>query len=189
MRTTTNEPGTRSTAEQQRRRILGHAVRVFARGGYRATPVADIAAAAEVSPAYVFRLFDGKLGLFVDAVDSCYDQVAAAMTAGAARSSSTKPEAKLDAMRDAYVELITDRDLIALQVHATSACDVPEIRDAVRRGLAKTTEAVATASSAGIDDVQRFMAYGQLCHLIVQADLFDIGSPWARTLSHGIRHL
>ncbi|MFG6403713.1 TetR/AcrR family transcriptional regulator [Microbacterium sp. P04] len=189
MRTKTNEPGTRSTAEEQRRRILGHAVRVFARGGYRATPVADVAAAAEVSTAYVFRLFDGKLGLFVDAVDSCYDQVAASMIAGAGRTSSTNPNDKLIAMRDAYVELIADHDLIALQVHATSACDVPEIRDAVRRGLAKTTDAVAHSSGAGADAVQRFMAYGQLCHLIVQADLFDIDSTWAQTLSHGIRHL
>ncbi|MCS5717773.1 TetR family transcriptional regulator [Herbiconiux sp. CPCC 205763] len=185
----TRDTGTRSTAEAQRRRILGHAVRVFAQGGYRATPVADVAAAAEVSTAYVFRLFDGKLGLFVDAVDDCYDQVAAAMLAGAGRTSSTNPEDKLAAMTDAYIELVSDRDLIALQVHATSACDVPEIRDAVRRGLAKTTETVAKASGADTDAVQRFIAYGQLCHLIVQADLFDIDSTWARTLSHGIRHL
>lgn len=188
--TTTTKPSTsRSTAEQQRRRILGHAVHVFARGGYRATPVADIATAADVSTAYVFRLFDGKLGLFVEAVEDCYDQVTAAMVAGAARVSSASPEEKLAAMTDAYIELIADRDLIALQVHATSACDVPEIRDAVRRGLASTTEAVAAASGADADAVQRFVAYGQLCHLIVQAELFDIDSEWAQTLSRGIRHL
>lgn len=185
----TNQPTSRSTAEDQRRRILGHAVRGFAQGGYRATPVADIALAAEVSTAYVFRLFDGKLGLFVDAVDSCYDQVAAAMVAGAARTSSLDPEDKLAVMTDAYVELIADRDLIALQVHATSACDVPEIRDAVRRGLAKTTEVVTKASGADDDAIQRFMAYGQLCHTIVQADLYDLDAAWARTLTHGIRHL
>ncbi len=189
MPTKTAGIGTRSTAEDQRRRILGHAVRVFAAGGYRATPVADIAAAAEVSTAYVFRLFDGKLGLFVDVVDNCYDRVAAAITAGAARTSSTKPDDKLSAMTDAYVELVADRDLIALQVHATSACDVPEIRDAVQRGLAKTTKAVSTASGADSDAVQRFMAYGQLCHIIVQADLFDLDATWAQTLTHGIRHL
>ena len=188
MQTKTNGTGLRSTAEEQRRRILGHAVRVFAQGGYRATPVADIAAAAEVSPAYVFRLFDGKLGLFVEAVDSCFDQVAAAMIDGAARTSSTNPEDKLAAMTDAYIELVADRDLIALQVHATSACDVPEIRDAVRRGLAKTTRAVTDASAAREDEVQRFIAYGQLCHTIVQAGLYDVDSDWARTLTHGIRH-
>ena len=164
-------------------------MRVFARGGSRATPVADAATAAEVSTASVFRLFDGKLGLFVEAVDSCYDQVTAAVLAGADRASSNSPEDKLDAMSDAYVELVADRDLIALQVHATSACDVPEIREAVRRGLAKTTEAVTAASAADDDAVQRFMAYGQLCHLVVQAELYDLDSPWAETLSHGIRHL
>ena len=187
--TTATATGTRSTAEVQRRRILGHAVRVFAQGGYRATPVADVAAAAEVSTAYVFRLFDGKLGLFVEAVDSCYDQVVAALTAGAERTSSPLPADKLAAMSDAYIELVADRDLIALQVHATSACDVAEIRDAVQRGLAKITHAVVSASGADDDAVQHFVAYGQLCHIIVQAELYDLDSPWARTLTHGMRHL
>ena len=42
-------------------------------------------------------------------------------------------------MSAAYVELIRDRNLIMLQVHAQSACDVPEIRDAVRRGSRKSS--------------------------------------------------
>ncbi|PPF31207.1 TetR family transcriptional regulator, partial [Rathayibacter sp. AY1A3] len=29
-----------------------------------------------MEPAYVFRLFPGKLGVFVAAVDRCYEQVA-----------------------------------------------------------------------------------------------------------------
>ena len=189
MHTATKESTGRSTAEAQRRRILGHAVHVFAQGGYRATPVADVASAAGVSTAYVFRLFDGKLGLFTEAVDSCFDQVAAAMHAGAERATSTSSDDRLAAMTDAYIELVADRDLIALQVHATSACDVPEIREAVQRGLAKTTRAVSSASGAPDDAVQRFIAYGQLCHIIVQAELYDIDSSWAHTLTHGFRHL
>src|SRR3954451_23989721 len=148
MQTAEARPPSRSTAEDQRRRILGHAVRVFAKAGYRATPVADIAAAAEVSTAYVFRLFGGKLQLFVEAVESCYDQVSAAMVAGGQASSSADPDDRLGPLADDYVELIADRTLIALQVHATSACDIPEIRDAVRRGLAKTTQLVASTSGA-----------------------------------------
>jgi AcrR family transcriptional regulator len=188
MQTADGRPPSRSTAEDQRRRILGHAVRVFAQAGYRATPVADIAAAAEVSTAYVFRLFGGKLELFVEAVESCFEQVAAAMVAGGQRARSPEPDDKLAAMTDAYVELISDQALIALQVHATSACDIPEIRDAVRRGLAKTTQVVESASGADPAAVQRFMAYGQLCHLTVQARLHELDAPWAHTLTQGIRH-
>jgi AcrR family transcriptional regulator len=188
MTTTTRSPGLRSTAEAQRARILACAVDVFARSGYQATPVADVAAAAGVSTAYVFRLFDGKLGLFVAAVDECYEQVASAMAAGAEASSGTSSAAILDAMSAAYVALIRDRSLIALQVHAQSACDVPEIREAVRRGLATVVRTVSTLSGAGADDVQRLLAYGQLCHLIVQAGLDGVDNSWARVVDHGIRH-
>ena len=179
----------RSTAAEQRVRVVASAIDIFARSGYQATPVADIAAAAQVSPAYVFRLFDGKLGLFVAAVDDCYRQVAAAMAAGAEGSPSQNPAERLLAMTAAYVALIQDRRLIALQVHAQSACDVPEIREAVRRGIALVVRAVSSESGADGTSVQRFLAYGQLCHLVVQAGLDEIDASWARTVDFGIAHL
>jgi len=36
--------------------------------------------------------------------------------------------------------------------------------------------------------VQRFIAFGQLCHLIVTAGLEDVPDAWAATLTRGIRH-
>ena len=178
----------RSTAEDQRPRIVGHAVAGFARAGYHATPVAEIAEAAGVSTAYVFRLFPGKLGLFVAAVDHCYAQVVETLVAGGEASDSSDPADVLEAMTTAYIELIRDRDLIALQAQAQAACDVAEIRDAVRRGLASVVRAVTRVSGAEPHAVQRFISYGQLCHLIVQADLGSITESWAETVSAGIRH-
>jgi AcrR family transcriptional regulator len=182
-------PGFRSTADAQRIRIVATAVEIFARSGYQATPVAEVAIAAKVSPAYVFRLFDGKLGLFVAAVDDCYSQVAAAMAAGAEKSASSDPSEKLDAMSAAYIELIKGETLIALQSHAQSACDVPEIRDSVRRGLAQVVRIVSLQSGADDLSVQRFLAYGQLCHLIVQAGIGDVEASWARIVDSGITHV
>jgi len=178
----------RSTAGDQRVRIVSRAVAAFAHAGYHATPVAEVAAAAGVSPAYVFRLFPGKLGLFVATVDHCYEQVAATLVAGGEASGSTDPDTVLAAMTGAYMDLIRDRSLIMFQVHAQSACDVPEIRDAVRRGVARVVSAVSRVSGAEPSAVQRFIAYGQLCHLIVQADLGAIDEGWARTVSAGISH-
>jgi AcrR family transcriptional regulator len=178
----------RSTAADQRAKIVSRAVGVFAEAGYHATPVAVVAEAAEVSTAYVFRLFPGKVGLFVATVDHCYDLVAAAMVRGGEAAGPVGPEQVLAAMTAAYVELIKDRALIMVQVHAQSACDVPEIRDAVRRGMAKVVNAVSRVSGADPAAVQRFIAYGQLCHLIVQADLGVVEESWARTLSAGISH-
>jgi hypothetical protein len=92
-------------------------------------------------------------------------------------------------MGDAYAELIADRDLLMLQVHAQSASDVPEVRAAVRRGIATVVTAVRDLSGAPDDAVQRFVAYGQLCHLIVTADLDAVDESWARSLTTGMRHV
>lgn len=187
--TRASSTGLRSTADAQRTRIIAAAVEVFARSGYQSTPVADVAAAAGVSPAYVFRLFEGKLGLFIAAVGDCYERVATALADGAEAAAGTDASGKLDAMTAAYVGLISDRALIALQVHAQSACDVPEVREAVRRGIATIVRVVSRESGADDAAVQRFIAYGQLCHLVVQAGLTDVDSAWARTVDHGMRHL
>ena len=178
----------RSTAEAQRTKIVSRAISVFARSGFHATPVTAVAEAAEVSPAYVFRLFPGKVALFVATVDHCYARVCEALIAGGEASTATEPAQILEAMSEAYIELIRDRDLIMLQVHAQSACDVPEIRDAVRRGIADVVRAVSKVSGADGPSVQHFLAYGLLCHVIVQADLSAIDEDWARLVSDGITH-
>jgi AcrR family transcriptional regulator len=178
----------RSTAEAQRALVVASATRVFARAGYHATPVTAVAADAGISPAYVFRLFDGKLGLFLAAVDHCYARVVEALTACAQEAADRSPAGLLEAMGLAYAHLITDRDLLMLQVHAQSASDVPEVRDALRRGLASVVGTVDQLTGAGPDEVQRFMAWGQLCHLVVMADLDEVPGSWASTLTQGIRH-
>ena len=179
---------TRSTAEAQRARAKARALRVFARRGDHPPPRGAGATGAGLTPPYVFRLFDGKLGLFVAALDHCYSLVARALHEGAEQAADTSPAGVLHAMGGAYAQLIADRDLLMLQVHAQSSCDVPEIRDAVRRGLALVTQTATDLSGADPDAVQRFLAYGQLCHLIVTTDLHDLPHAWASTVTHGIRH-
>lgn len=178
----------RSTAEARRATVLDRAVTVFARTGYHATPVSEVAEAAKISPAYVFRLFDGKLGLFVAALDHCFDRIVRALAAGADRSVGDEPVEVLDAMAVAYAELIADRDLLMLQVHALSAADVPEIGAALRHGYDRVVTYARERTGAADGEVQRFMAYGQLCHLIVAAGLDGEASRWARILTEGIRH-
>ncbi len=178
----------RSTAEAQRGRITAAAVRVFARTGYFATPVADVASDAGVSPAYVFRLFGSKLGLFIAATAHTYSRVADTMTQAGEQCPSPQPDDRLDAMTMAYVALIEDRNLILMQAHAQSAASVPEIRDAVQAGLGEVVRAVAVVSGAPAEAVQRFMAYGQLCHLIVQTDLGAVPASWAKSITAGIQH-
>lgn len=177
-----------STAEERRPLVIAAAIAAFARTGYRGTTVADVAAEAGISSAYVFKLFPSKEQLFVGALESCFDRVVEALGRGAATTTDQSPDGVLDAMGGAYAELISDRTLLMLQVHAQSAAEVPEIGAALRRGYAHVTEYASTRSGATDAAVQRFIAFGQLCHLVVTLDLDDTTEPWARTLAAGIRH-
>lgn len=177
-----------STADERRPLVIEAAIAAFARAGYRGTTVADVASEAGISSAYVFKLFPSKEQLFVGALDSCFERVVEALGRGAEETADHTPEGVLDAMGGAYAELISDRRLLMLQVHAQSAVEVPEIGAALRRGYARITEFASTRSGATDAAVQRFIAFGQLCHLVVSLDLDDAAEPWARTLAAGIRH-
>lgn len=172
----------------RRATIIDGAIRAFARTGYHATPVADVARQAGFSQAYVFRLFDDKLTLFVAALDRCFERVGEAMAVGADRALTREPGEILEAMGDAYAALIADRDLIMLQVHAQSASDIPEVREAMRRGLAGVVALARDRSGADDAAIQRFIALGQLCHLIVTTGLEDVDTDWALVISAGITH-
>lgn len=181
--------GDRTTADVRRETIATAALRVFGRTGYHATPVADVATASGYSQAYVFRLFSDKLTLFVAAMDLCFDRICRTLGEGADGAAGGTPGAILEAMGGAYAGLIADRDLLMLQVHAQSASDIPEIRDAMRRGLAAVVELARDRSGAEPAAIQQFIAYGQLCHLIVTTDLDALDTTWARTLTTGMTHV
>lgn len=180
---------TLSTADARRAVVVSSAIAAFARGGFRATPIADVADHAAISPAYVSKLFSSKVQLFVAALDECYDRILAALEAGAAQSEPGETPAEvLHSMGGAYAALVADRDLLMLQVHAQAATDVPEVAEAVRRGVARVTAHVRTRSRGSDAEVQQFMAFGQLCHLLTTIDAFDVDAAWASTLTAGIRH-
>lgn len=177
-----------STADQRRESVIAGAIAAFSSTGYLGTPISAVAERAGISTAYVFKLFASKEALFVAALDRCFDLIETALAEGAERASGGRPEDVLDAMGGAYAELIVDRELLMLQVHAQSAADVPQIRAALQRGLARVTRLVRARSLASDADVQRFIAWGQLCHLVVTTSLDEIAEEWAAILTAGIRH-
>ena len=177
-----------STSEARRPLVTASALREFARGGYHRTTIADVARAAKISPAYVFKLFPSKEQLFVAALDECFARILATLAEGADAAKNQDADTVLEAMGDAYAHLISDHDLLMVQVHAQSVADVPEIRQSLRAGLAAVTRFAKTRSGGDDDAVQRFIAYGQLCHLIVTIGLESVPDEWATIVSHGIRH-
>ncbi|AYF73525.1 TetR/AcrR family transcriptional regulator [Nocardia yunnanensis] len=177
-----------STSDVRRDAVLDSAIAEFAKTGFHGTPINTVAAAAGISPAYVFKLFPSKVELFVAALDRCFERVEGALAAGAARTPGGDPEQVLHEMGGAYAELIADKSLLMLQVHALSAADVPEIAEGVRRGLRRVTEYAQSRSGGTGEQVQHFMAYGQLCHLITTLGLDASDGAWATALTAGIRH-
>ena len=178
-----------STSEVRREAVIQSAMIIFAANGYLGTPVTDVAMHAQISTAYVFKLFPSKQELFIAALERCFDAILIALAKGAEDSTDQTPESVLSAMGGAYADLIADRKLLLLQIHAQSASGVPEIAKAFRRGLGLVVNFVKARSNASDELVQRFMAYGQLCHLITITGLETDKSSWARILNTGIRHV
>lgn len=174
-----------STAADRRSTIIDAALTAFSRGGYTGTTITDIAHEAAISSAYVLKLFGGKEALFVAALDECFTRVEQALASAPA---SGTPAEILDEMGDAYAELIADRTLLLIQVHAQSVATMPAIGDSLRAGLARITRFAKQRSGAPDSAVQRFIAYGQLCHLVVTSGIADLGDDWANILTDGLRH-
>ncbi|MFI9611877.1 TetR/AcrR family transcriptional regulator [Streptomyces sp. NPDC052023] len=178
-----------STAEERRETVLRTAIGAFAARGYFGTTTTEVAKAAGISQAYVYRLFPNKEALFTAVVEQCFVQVRAAFERGAAEAKGSTPEAVLKSMGDAYARLISDNDLLLVQLHAQAAAiSEPAVRDAVRAGYARMVEYVRGASGGGAEQIQQFFATGMLCHLIVSIDATAVDAPWTRTLAAGIAH-
>lgn len=177
-----------STADARRPLVASAAVAEFARGGYHGTTVADVARAAKISPAYVFKLYSGKEALFIAALEACFDAIITALEEGADAATEQTADSILDSMGDAYAHLIADRALLMLQVHAQSVADIPEVGAALRAGLGRVATFAQTRSGGSDEAVQQFIAYGQLCHLIVTTQLDGRSEPWVAMLTKGITH-
>lgn len=140
-----------STAEERRETVLRTAIGAFASRGYFGTTTTEVGKAAGISQAYVYRLFPNKESLFVAVVEHCFTLVRGSLERGAAQAGGSAPEAALHAMGEAYAKLISDNDVMLVQLHAQAAAvSEPAIREAVRRatpGWSSTSGARPAATS------------------------------------------
>lgn len=176
---------TRQTAEERRGSILDAALVEFAAKGLHGTSTEDIAKRAGISQPYVFRLFGTKQRLFVEACRRCMREVRDAMTAAAEGKSG---EDALDAMGDAYIELLSaDPRRLTLQMHMYAASSEPEIRDVAREGYGELVRFVEQVSGASKDRVSQFFARGMLINVIAAMQVRGAGIDWADRLMEGCR--
>ena len=173
---------TLSTADARRETVLAAATRVFAARGIYGTPTTEVARAAGISQAYLFRLYPTKEALAVALVERVHERIHETFTHAAAQAREAGEEL-LPAMGKAYVELLEDRDLMLLQLHAHAASpDVPAIQAACRDGFKRLVGFVRDVSGAPDDEIQRFFAHGMLCNVIAALDVWTLDAPWAHAL-------
>jgi hypothetical protein len=79
-----------------------------------------------------------KQELFVAALEQAFDLIQSTLSDGADSSADQTPDGVLSAMGATYATLISNRDLLMLQVHALSVVDVPEIGRPFARGFKRS---------------------------------------------------
>ncbi|PPK68543.1 TetR/AcrR family transcriptional regulator [Actinokineospora auranticolor] len=177
-----------STADERREVVLRTAIGAFATRGYYGTTTSEVAKAAGISQAYVYRLFPDKESLFVAVIEHCSTRMREAFADAAAKAEGTAPAAVLDALGEAYARLIVDRDLLLVLLQATCAATEPAIGDAIRACYAREVEYVRAVTGADDEAIQRFFARGFLCNTVLALGADTIDAPWASTLRTGLRH-
>jgi AcrR family transcriptional regulator len=173
-----------STAAERREALIEAAVPAFAEHGFHGTPTTDIARAAGISQAYLFRLFPSKSALYVAAADRCFARLGETLGAAVEEAGGVRGEAALEAMGLAYGELLADRTTLSatLQAFAAAAGDDAAIRDAVRRGYADLYALVKRLSGADPERLRFFFAKGMLMTVLAGMDAPAVDADWAREL-------
>lgn len=155
---------------------------VFGDRGFLATPTMDIAKAAGISQAYLFRLFPTKVDLVLAVVErsnrTIYDTFAA--VAAEARADGRDPK---EAMADAYAELLEDRKLLLTQIHQhAAAASIPEVAEAARTSFERLVALVERETDQSPEEIQAFFAHGMLMNVMAAIGAQDKQGHWAEIL-------
>ncbi|MDX6665876.1 MAG: hypothetical protein QOG68_2082, partial [Solirubrobacteraceae bacterium] len=143
----------------------------------------EVAKAAGISHAYLFRLYPTKSELAVAVVERCHDRIFRAF-AEAAATAKVAGEDPLHAMGLAYRELLADRSLVLLQLHShASAADDPALRDAAQAGFARLVGLVERETDADAIAVGSFFATGMLMNVMAALGALDSDAHWAQVLT------
>jgi AcrR family transcriptional regulator len=177
----------RLNADERRAEVVDAAVKAFAEAGYAGTSTEEIARLAGVSQPYLFRLFGSKQALFLAAVGSCFGRTRAAFQEAAKHPLPVSDfDPVLAAIGARYAELLKDRTLLRLQLHAYAASSDPVIRQFVKGEFARLIATVSEASGVPTNDLSEFFAQGMLMNLAAALELTEADVAWQRMCEGGV---
>ena len=169
----------RKTAAVRREEILAAALEEFGEHGLHGTSTDSIARRAGVSQPYLFRLFGTKKELYVEVVRRCLRETLELFQEA---SAGKRGEEALDAIGNAYVELLKNRTRLRAQMQAYADCDDDDVRKVVREGFGRLVEYVERVSGAEPERIRDFFAFGMLLNVFASMDLLDHPAPWAKEI-------
>src|SRR3954466_11033890 len=160
---------TLSTADERREAVLEAGMTVFAERGFLGTPTTDVAKAAGISQAYLFRLFPTKTDLVLAVVERGNERIKDTFVKAAphAKARGESGDAVMMAMGEAYGELLEDRRMLMTQVHQhAAAASMPEVAAASRNWFAQLYDLGAEATALPPEQIHQFFATGMLLNVM-----------------------
>jgi AcrR family transcriptional regulator len=174
----------RMSGSDRRQQVLQIAAEEFADGGLHGASTEVIARRAEITQAYIFRLFGTKKALFLEVMAAAFDRQAEGMRAAAGGEAGLDALARMGAQ---YNELLADRTALLLQLQGFAACGDPEVRDAVRASFGRMWQTVADVTGLDPVTVKAFLAFGMLLNNGAALQIGELDEPWAEGVRTRIR--
>jgi AcrR family transcriptional regulator len=173
---------TRQTAGVRREAVLEAAATEFSRKGLHGASTDAIAKAAGISQPYLFRLFGTKKELYLAATRLKMEEIYQAFEQA---SRGKTGEEALQAMGDAYRQLIEDRERLQLMLQCFAAAEDPEIREHLRLVWRDLVELVERVGGGTAVEISTFFAKGMLLNVLNAMRLFEDPTPWGDRLISG----
>ena len=157
----------RMAMEERREIVLRESIPVFARYGFEGATTAEIAKRAGVTQPYIFKLFESKKSLFIEACERNMRTTEQQMRDSA--GGKTGKDA-MEAMGMAYVgRMENDRDSLLLQMQQYAACHDPDVQRTVRTCMESIWNMVVQVSGVPVEEVAVFIAKGMMCNVLAAA--------------------
>jgi AcrR family transcriptional regulator len=168
---------TRMSAEERRADVLRVAIPEFARWGYQGASTEDVARAAGISQAYLFKMFPTKKSLFLALVEEGFACVRQSFVDAVGDAYGDEA---LERMGACYGEMLRNRDQLMLQMQAYAASNDPEIGEVTRREFGRLWREVARLSGRDDACLHEFFAKGMLMNVLASMDATSHPSQWVK---------
>lgn len=164
---TTSGSTKRVPLEERREQILEAALLEFSHKGLHGGSTMAIARKVGISQPNIFRIFATKHELFVAVLQRVFAKIEATMlTAG-----ESDPDQPLQAMSDAWGELMEEQEVMFMLLQGYAASDDAMIRDLMHDWTREVFERMEALPGVGEDASHDFFAAGMLYMVATAMDL------------------